>query len=440
MHIAFASDAMLGHLTPMIPYMQTLHNRGHTITCFHDTDPKNRKKLVSCGLESVTSVTCDLPDVKKDGPTAVMGGGPMYQCMLDHYTDATPDVVVYDFFVSSAADAADHFGCPAVCVFPNAAVSVNPSLVIPNEAGVVNQGWCLLMDAAEAVIARFMLFMRNRNRAKRSLPPLIEQDIWPCKTMQRLTIGCTGLGLEFAHKAVSPLFVMVGPALPDAPEPLSHFRELEEWVNAQVKPIVYVAFGTMFDHTEKTVTVLQQQLVDSDVAVLWALPEDQQKWLKATEKHWRVEKFAPQLSLLASGKISAFVSHCGSNSLYEALLNKVPIVACPGFADQPGNAVRIEVAGVGCIARGGLSGVRHALSDVVGSGLNYQYKARAEKLCDLLATYGGAERAGTLIEAAGRFGYAHMIPKVRRRSWFRTVLCGGLVSTACYYVYLRKLR
>ena len=79
----------------------------------------------------------------------------------------------------------------------------------PKEAGLFNEAWCQFLVAVEAVGARFALISRNRNRSKRSLPPMVEQDIWPCKTMQRLTIGCTGLGLEFAHKAFSPCFVMI---------------------------------------------------------------------------------------------------------------------------------------------------------------------------------------------------------------------------------------
>jgi len=421
-HVAFAAHSMMGHLMPLIPYMEKLLIRGHSVTCFHDIHPKYRKKLLSLGLDAVLSVTCELQDQK----IAIVGGGPMYQCILDHYNDPKsihkcPDVIIYDFFACSAADAADHFGVPAICIFPNAAVTINPSLVMPEDAGIINHVWCLFMDMFEAAGARVALLLRNRNRRKRSLPSLVEQDIWPCRTMKRLTIGCTGLGLEFAHKYMSPLFVMVGPSLPSVQQPLSEYPDLEKWINAQVKPIVYIAFGTMFSYTERTVIILQQQLIESDVSVLWVLPENEQRWLKSIEEHWRIEKFAPQITLLASGKIAAFVSHCGSNSLYESLLNTVPIVACPGFADQPGNAVRLQIAGVGCIAKGGVSGVRQALKKVVTNDSQYQmYKSNAEKLCKILDTHGGVDRAAKLIEDVAKFGYSHMTSKNNtRNSWFR---------------------
>lgn len=337
----------------------------------------------------------------------------MYQCIVDHYTETkgVPDVVVYDFFASSAADAADYFGCPAISVFPNAAVTINSSVVMPAAAGVLNKGWTLFMDFGEAIFARYMLSVRNKRRATRSLPPMLEQDVFPCRTMKRLTIGCTGLGLEFASKALryGPLFVMVGPSLPAQPELLSNTPHLENWVNAQTLPIVYVAFGTQFSHTEASVQSLQQQLTEAGVAVIWSLPENQQVWLKQpTGPSWCIEKFVPQVPLLASGKLTAFVSHCGSNSVYEALLSRVPIVCCPQHADQPGNSVRLEAAGVGVISHGGVKGVAAALKEVVAA--KQEMKQKADKLCELLATYGGAERAATLIEETAHFGYNHLIP------------------------------
>ena len=127
------------------------------------------------------------------------------------------------------------------------------------------------------------------------------------------------------------------------------------------------------------------------------------------------------------------MSHCGSNSIYESLLNKVPIVACPGFADQLGNAVRIENAGVGRIARGGLIGVEEALRDVLFSeelvgDQSSSYKARCERLCEILATHGGAKRAAVIIEDAGRFRYDYMVPNVCRTKLSHLALCAVALS------------
>jgi UDP-N-acetylglucosamine transferase subunit ALG13 len=48
-----------------------------------------------------------------------------------------------------------------------------------------------------------------------------------------------------------------------------------------------------------------------------------------------------QLGLLAHDKVSVFVSHCGVNSAYEAVLLRTPLVCIPLMADQKDMAMRL---------------------------------------------------------------------------------------------------
>eukprot|EP00928_Gymnodinium_smaydae_P035108 TRINITY_DN2476_c0_g2_i2.p1 TRINITY_DN2476_c0_g2~~TRINITY_DN2476_c0_g2_i2.p1 ORF type:complete len:541 (-),score=111.38 TRINITY_DN2476_c0_g2_i2:144-1706(-) len=54
----------------------------------------------------------------------------------------------------------------------------------------------------------------------------------------------------------------------------------------------------------------------------------------------------PQVSILQAGT-DLFLTHGGQNSFTEGLASAVPLVVCPGFADQPLNAQRAEDLGVG---------------------------------------------------------------------------------------------
>ena len=58
-----------------------------------------------------------------------------------------------------------------------------------------------------------------------------------------------------------------------------------------------------------------------------------------------VHATVPQLALLA--RASLFVTHAGLNSVKEAIVSGVPMLAFPLGFDQPGNAVRIEHHGLG---------------------------------------------------------------------------------------------
>ena len=53
----------------------------------------------------------------------------------------------------------------------------------------------------------------------------------------------------------------------------------------------------------------------------------------------------PQVDLLPH--VDVFLTHGGQNSFMEAMSNGIPLVVCPGFADQPVNAAKAERLGVG---------------------------------------------------------------------------------------------
>src|SRR5204863_382941 len=56
--------------------------------------------------------------------------------------------------------------------------------------------------------------------------------------------------------------------------------------------------------------------------------------------------FAPQFSILNHTNTKLFLSHSGAGSIYESLCTGTPILALPITFDQPGNAEKLESAGV----------------------------------------------------------------------------------------------
>jgi len=135
----------------------------------------------------------------------------------------------------------------------------------------------------------------------------------------------------------------------------------------------------MFRYNEVTVKKIEAQLLAQEVAVIWSLSEEYQHFLAQQQlpSHWKIEKFVPQAALLQSGKVDVFCTHCGSNSVYEALLSGVPMVSNPGSADQPANAVRIARAGVGIIAKDKEGGLGAALASLLENLEEVTLKSRS---------------------------------------------------------------
>lgn len=56
-----------------------------------------------------------------------------------------------------------------------------------------------------------------------------------------------------------------------------------------------------------------------------------------------LEFFSSKFFFLSEHKnVIAFMSHCGQGGTYEAIYTATPVIACPLFANQPGNAALLE--------------------------------------------------------------------------------------------------
>lgn len=53
-------------------------------------------------------------------------------------------------------------------------------------------------------------------------------------------------------------------------------------------------------------------------------------------------QWAPQNDVLAHPQTKVFVTHAGSNSIYEAAYHATPVVAMPFFGDQHHNAAKVQ--------------------------------------------------------------------------------------------------
>ncbi|KAL7264060.1 hypothetical protein ACSBR1_002085 [Camellia fascicularis] len=130
------------------------------------------------------------------------------------------------------------------------------------------------------------------------------------------------------------------------------------WLNAKpINSVIYVSFGSMAEIGFEQMQEIALCLKEIEYNFLWVVRGSEEaklpnKFADETSEKGMVVTWCPQLEVLAHESTGCFVTHCGFNSVLEALGLGVPMVAMPQWTDQSTNAKYVEdVWGVGLRAR-----------------------------------------------------------------------------------------
>ena len=209
------------------------------------------------------------------------------------------------------------------------------------------------------------------------------------------------VGTDFAFEISRPLppwVKMVGPILPKTPEPID--SSLSQWLedDPEGKGIIYVAFGTLANIEQWQCQELVAGLEKTGLKVLWSLPKQQQNILTNLPSSFRVEDFVPQQAVLSHPNVRVFVSHCGMNSINEALYSAKPILALPFFGDQHYNAARIVDIGVGLKLNKQKFNRSQVIEKINTLLMSSTYTEVANRISVILKNTGGLNKAADIVE------------------------------------------
>ncbi|XP_065770077.1 UDP-glucuronosyltransferase 2B18-like isoform X3 [Muntiacus reevesi] len=136
----------------------------------------------------------------------------------------------------------------------------------------------------------------------------------------------------------------------------------------------------------------------------------------------RLYKWIPQNDLLGHPKTKAFITHGGSNGIYEAIYHGVPMVGLPLFADQPHNVVHVTAKGAAIrldLERMSTEDLLNALKEVIS---NPFYKENVMRLSAIQhdQPMKPLDRAIFWIEFVMRHrGAKHLRPAAHDLTWFQ---------------------
>jgi hydroquinone glucosyltransferase len=157
-------------------------------------------------------------------------------------------------------------------------------------------------------------------------------------------------------------------------------HECMRWLEQQPRrSVVYVSFGSGGTLTWQQTAELALGLEHSQCRFIWAVKRPHQSsttgaffgtqkgeeisldflpegFVKRTRGVGFVtQSWTPQTAILGHPSVGCFVTHCGWNSILESVVNGVPMVAWPLYAEQNMNAAMLEVqVGVAVRAKVGL--------------------------------------------------------------------------------------
>lgn len=158
----------------------------------------------------------------------------------------------------------------------------------------------------------------------------------------------------------------------------------KEWLDSKDEnSVLYISFGSMNTISASQMMQLAMALEASGKNFIWVvrppigfdinsefrasewLPEGFEERIRDSKRGLLMKNWAPQLEVLSHRATCAFLSHCGWNSVLEALIHGVPIIGWPMAAEQFFNAKFLEQEMGVCVevARGKTCEVKH--EDVV---------------------------------------------------------------------------
>jgi UDP:flavonoid glycosyltransferase YjiC (YdhE family) len=291
-----------------------------------------------------------------------------------------PDLIFGDVLdLQACKDVADKYSIPLATMHPQVPFNLESPSYMPGIPGF--QLKCLTSEHAtmldriyEQVFAVKMLFSlrhhilwRRRMRRQAGLPAagLVRKP-------SHLYLINAFFGLDVPRE-LPPLVVPVGPILYEDYPALD--AETANFLNSHQK-VVFIAFGTHVSmggerfikiirgvqaalaagHVDGVLWAIKRaNKVDSDSALALGPPAEIHDILQQnghgsssdTDAHWRLLSWAPQRAILDHPSTVAFLSHCGSSSVYESVFHGVPVLGMPIFNDQFKHEKCLRAAGVG---------------------------------------------------------------------------------------------
>ncbi len=340
-----------GHTNPTLPLTKELVRRGHKVTYINSEDFRSR--IEGCGASFVPYINC--PENPDENEKKRMSFRALHDTVMS--MNGAYDLLIYEMFFYPGAEIAKWMGIPCVRQFSQPAWS--------------GETW---KDAP----------LKFKISAK-----LIDVQVLPKHVCKELGLKerCLKDGIINAKPELNIVYV---------PEQFQPGREafgndyifktpVAEVTKGNIRipyeemkhPVVYISLGSIISNRGFCKECIRAfgNTGFSVILNTGKIPVDS---LGSIPANIHAYSFVPQIEVLSHADV--FLTHCGMNSVNEALSLGVPMVAMPFINDQVTNANQIVRLGLGKKVRSFPSRGKELLMAVDDVYRNRSYKDRAEEM------------------------------------------------------------
>ncbi|XP_025015672.2 hydroquinone glucosyltransferase [Ricinus communis] len=388
-HVAILPSPGMGHLIPLVELAKRLvHQHNLSITFIVPTDgpPSKAQKSVLGSLPStITSAflpPVDLSDTPSDAKIetiislTVARSLPSLRDVLKSLVSKTRLVaLVADLFGTDAFDVAREFNISPYIFFPSTAMTLSLIFYLPKLDEKVSceyrelqepvkipgcvpiHGNKLLDPVQDRKNDAYKWFLHHSKRYKLA-------DGIMVNSFTDLEGGAIK-ALQEEEPAGKPPVYPVGPLVNMGSSSSREGAECLRWLDEQPHgSVLYVSFGSGGTLSYDQINELALGLEMSEQRFLWVARSPNDGVANATffsvqsqkdpfdflpkgfldrtkDRGLVVPSWAPQAQVLSHGSTGGFLTHCGWNSTLESVINGVPLIAWPLYAEQKMNAVML---------------------------------------------------------------------------------------------------
>lgn len=236
-------------------------------------------------------------------------------------------------------------------------------------------------------IGKLIIMLLSMPKANKSIKKLRDKG-YPVKGVLSMiqndnetnTIVYTSPEFQPYAETFSDKYTFIGPSI----------RKLDYEVRKSKKKSIFISLGTVNTQNIPFFKNCITAFKDSDTDVVISVGNDINiNQLGRIPSNIQVEKSVNQIEVLQ--KTDIFITHCGMNSVNEALYYEVPLILFPQTTEQGGVAYRVRELGAGIYLKDiNINSIREAVSEISENSI---YKEHARKIAKDFRNCGGPKLA-----------------------------------------------